>query len=418
MTAGGNMDNERHFIGQVLIEPDIAFKTTLTHKHFLSPICRAVFVSVRSLLQQGLEADLPTLLSQNKDIQASDLIDMHDKAVSSANWKLFERKLTESWKRREIRVICERVLSDTLTSSEMINEIMRAADLGGNDGYKIISHQDSLDMAVKEIEQAFLNRGEIIGIPSGIRSLDRKLNGFQKRRLYVIGGRPSQGKTALLVNFLHNANCRVGVMSAESSHQELSKRNISLAGKMNSEHLSHGNLGEQGFQRIHRICGDIYEQKIWYYDEPNMSLDALLLRAREMKQRFSVDIIYVDYLQHVQYAGRDKRNEQVGTVSSALKALSRNLDIPVVSAAQLRRPPDGSQKMPELHDLGDSGQIERDADCVILLHHGEVKVRDEFGKEQKQDGSFLLVRKNRDGATGSVRVKFMKEFYGFYEVEV
>ena len=406
------MDNEKYFIGQILHQPDIAFKTTLRDDELLSPYCRSTFITVKSLLQQGLEADLPTIFSHNKEVPVSALMQMQDMVASPVNWEHYEKQVKEQSRRRGIKKVCEVVLHNNLTSQDMIEQIMKAVDgYVDYDDYRIVSLKESINQTVDEIEWAYNSKGQLRGIPTGIKSLDFKLNGFQKRRFYVIGARPSQGKTALLVNFIFNANRRIGVMSAESAKKEINERLISLCGRINSEHLAKGELGQTGLRKLNEACGKLYEKDIWYYDKPNMRLDELLLKAREMKQRFNIEALFVDYIQQIQCDG-DREHEKVAKVSTSLKALARNLDIPVIAAAQLKRPDTGKPKPPELHDLGNSSQIERDADAVLLIHHGELSV----GGEKKQ-GTFLLMEKNRDGATGFTQVMFRKEYYGFHEIE-
>ncbi len=403
------MDNEKYFIGQILQQPDIAYKTSLKDTDFSYPSCREIFLTVRSLLKQGLEVDLPTLHAQNRELQVSVLMKLQDSVPSAGNWKHYEASIKEDSQQRSIKRVCERVLHDKLmTSRDMISTIMEAVDgYTGVEEDRIYSIQETLNEAVDEIEWAYNNKGKLLGVSSGIRSLDYKLNGFQKRRLYIIGARPSKGKTALLMNFVLNAGVKVGVLSAESGRRELTKRLISLSSRMNSEHINQGNLGSAGFAKVTEACGKLFEKSVWWYDKSNMHLDELVLKAREMKQMHDIDVLYVDYVQQIQ-ADAQKDHERVGKISTALKSLARNLDIPVVAAAQLKRPDPGKLKPPELHDLGNSGQIERDADAVMLIHEGEIN---------KKEGVFLMLEKNRDGATGITQVVFKKEYYAFYEIE-
>ena len=403
------MDHEKYFIGQILQEPDLAYKTMLKDTDFTYPSCRQILLTVRSLLKKGVEVDLPALHAANKELQLSLLMELQDSVVSASNWKHYEKAIKEASQRRGIRRVCERVLKDNLmTSQDMVMTIMEAVDgYKGVEEDRIYSIQETLNESVDEIEFAYNNKGKLLGVASGIRSLDRKLNGFQKRRLYVIGARPSRGKTALLMNFVLNADGRVGVLSAESGRRELTKRLISLSSRVNSEYINQGELGDAGFTKVTDACTKLYEKNIWWYDKPNMHLDELMLKAREMKQMHDIEVLYVDYVQQIQ-ADAQKDHERVGKVSTALKSLARTLDIPVVTAAQLKRPGEGKGKPPELHDLGNSGQIERDADCVMLIHHGEIN---------GEDGVYLLLEKNRDGATGVTPVRFVKEYYGFFEID-
>jgi replicative DNA helicase len=400
--------HEQYFIGQILKDPDIAFKTSVKDSDFLSNKCRIAFITIRSMLQEGLNVDLSTIISKNSSLKASDLIEMQDTAITTGNWKFYEGKVKEAARRRIILRACEDALKSKQDSQAIIEDLNKAIDGYRDFGdYRITSIQDTLLDAVDYVEYAYHNRGKIAGVDTGIQSLNRKINGFQKRRLYVIGARPSDGKTALLVNFLGNSNTRAGFISAESGQKELTMRLISLKGHLNSEQLTRGDLGQRGFDEVHRACEVLNEKEVYFYDEPNIDIETLSIKAREMKQRFDIQILFVDYIQQIDAQARTD-HERVGKVSTKLKGIARDLDIPVVAAAQLRRPDPGSKKAPELHDLGNSGQIERDADIVMMIQHTE---------EDGFDKTYLILEKNRDGAKGRTQLLFKREYYGFYDME-
>lgn len=411
------MTNEQYFIGQILQDPDIAFKTIVKDYEFSSVKNKEIFITVKALLQRGLTPDLPTIYAENKEISPGFLADVTSHINASANWQVYEKKIKEDYRKLQIKIVCEGVIKDKYpTSQAMISELMKVIDgYTDFDDYRITPNNESLQKTLDEIEKAYLSKTAVTGVPSGIVSLDRRTNGFQKRKLYIIGGRPSQGKTALLMNFVFNTKAPVGIISAESSKTELDKRLICLRTKINGENLGRGNLKTADFGKLTEACGYLASKtKYYYYDKPNIEIGELLLKAREMKQRFGIKALYVDYLQQIKSYGRDKRHEQVAEVSTKLKALARNLEIPVICAAQLKRGQEGH--IPELSDLGDSGQIERDADCVMMIHHGVIS-KEEHGGKVKREGSFLVVKKNRDGATGIVEVVFKRDHYGFYGVE-
>ncbi|MCF7945931.1 MAG: hypothetical protein K9L24_03665 [Spirochaetia bacterium] len=401
---------EKYFIGQMIKDPHIAFQTKLKEKHFQSQTCKLLFSTIRYLVRENLQPDIATIYAHNKTVTLSELMQIEDAVASAVNWQYYQDQIIEQHKRKEIRKVCEKILQDTFTPAKtLVNEIMQVVNFSEDDEYRLITAQESLDQTLEFIEESHNRKSEIMGISSGIRSLDYKLNGFLKRRLYIVGGRPSEGKTAFLINLLHNANCPVGFITAESSHKELTMRQISLDSKISSDRLTSGLLTQVQFDKVIESCTRIHGKDFIYHDEANMSLESLLLKAREMKQRYDVQALYIDYLQQITFNGREKRNEQVASVSSALKGLARNLDIPIICAAQLRRPPEGPAKPPKLHELGDSGQIERDADCVMMLYHGEL-----LGEG---DGTFMMIEKNRDGPTGYTKLMFKRGIYGFFDID-
>jgi replicative DNA helicase len=398
------MNLEKSIISQMITNPDIPFKTKLKPEHFQSNFCRTVFIAIRSLLQRGIDVDLPTLASES-DLRASDLAEIT--SIESGNWKYQEEKIIDAYQVMQIKLTCERIIKSKLPAKELVSELMQSIDsYDESDNDRILTQKEIIHSALDDIEEANRNQGKIIGVSSGIRALDKRFNGFRKRRLYIIGGRPSQGKTALLVNLVYNSNKKVGVISAESAGKDLGKREFSLGTRINGEKLDSGNLSHDEFNKLLNMVDKIAGKEIYYYEKANSNIENVILKAREMKQRWGIEALYVDYIQQIQSSNSTKRHEQVGYISTKLKEIARNLDIPVIAAAQLRR--DATGRVPELADFGESGQIERDADVAMLLHHG---------KMNEEEGSFIIIAKNRDGATGATRVHFNKDIFEFTGVE-
>lgn len=256
--------------------------------------------------------------------------------------------------------------------------------------------------AVEETYNAISDRinmgGALVGITSGLKKLDEAILGFQNRNLYYIGGRLSQGKTALLLNFLANCNVPCGIISAESGYQELTTRLLAMGSRLDIQKLSAGLLNKDEQKSLFKCVNSLYEQQAVIYDEPNISIDRLSMIARQMVMRHGIKILFIDYLQILAPSMSVKNRpirEIIVHTSKQLKQLARTLDIPVVCAAQLNRSSDEGR--PRLSQFSESAQIEQDADVAILI----------WNKSETE--SVLLVEKNRNGPTGDIRVSFQKD---------
>ena len=366
------------------------------------------------LIDQNSDIDIISLAGCMPTQETSRIASLTDN-VTPISWEYHEQQIVEAYQRRIIEKACSEVLeSPHLGAAAAVSSLCTTIDtLESFSDYSIKNTAEILQGTSELIEAAYHRDGDIQGITSGIHLLDDTTLGFQPRRLYIFGARPSQGKTALMMNFIAATDRPVGVISAESSYKELGKRLFSLKGEINSMKVNSGLLSRKDLASIQLIQDELSVRGIFIYDEPNMSIDTLVIKAREMKRRHGIEILFVDYLQQIRSSQSQKRHEQVAEVSIKLKNLSRNLDIPIVALAQLRR--DSENKRPHLSDLGDSGQIERDADFAAFIYK---EVHESSGTIDLSINHWLLVLKNRDGITRDVPVTFIPKHYLFKDREL
>jgi replicative DNA helicase len=305
----------------------------------------------------------------------------------------------------------EIIESNGETPEELAAKMQKCIDDMQNqvDCFEITSIQETVNSTLDLIETRIKNGQKCIGIPSGINGIDRLISGFQPRRLYYIGARPSQGKTALLLNCVRNCKEACGIISAESAKEELVMRLLASKSHIDSQRLVVGLVKEGEMKQLTEAASALYESNgIYIYDESNMSIDTVVMIARQMKRKFDIKILYVDYLQCLSPSkamGKQEYREQVAYASKQLKQLARVLNIPVVVAAQLRRDAEGNRPM--LSDFSDSTQIERDADVAIMIHN--------IYSNGNLEDTWLLVEKNRDGRTGDIHVEFDQAHMSFYD---
>lgn len=279
--------------------------------------------------------------------------------------------------------------------------------------------------AYEKIDHLYSNRGQVTGIPSGLRDLDVLTHGFQPSDLVILAARPSVGKTSLALNIAEHASSKLGksvsIFSLEMSVEQLVMRLLSSAADVDSQRLRTGFLEELDFTRIAHAMNTLSTATMFIDDSPSATVTELRTKARRIKSEVGMDLLIIDYLQLMNApdgAGKDSnRVQEVATISRGLKALARELEVPVLALSQLsRRPEDRVGEAPRLSDLRDSGAIEQDADLVLFLWPKSSTPDDD---EIAAGGRWinLKVAKHRNGPTGEVQLWFRQSQTRFYSME-
>jgi len=397
---------ERSILGQILLKPSLWFELNLEPRHFIEPEARRTFSAIKKCVADGVEPDLMTVYDYGADAAYASALT--NAVGSAANWKYYYDKVITEYRRRRIQT-----LSHELVDADTVENAVAAAHAGLVDilsegtGDKIHNRADILHDAIDAIEARYKLGGAIPGIRTGFDTLDNYVLGWQRQRLYLIGARPSQGKSALLLNIADSisidSKTTVGFISIESSREELMIRTLSSRGSIPSHNLATGMMGKSDFDKLINVADDVFKSKFYIYDVPNQELSKIQAIARQMVEFHGCDILFLDYLQKIRVQSKDERRNRVAQASTALKDLSRQLNIPVIAAAQLRRDVDGRE--PHLGDFSDSSEIEKDADVAILLHHDQ----------DEEDAVWAIIAKNRDGSTGRIKLRFSKPYVRFEE---
>jgi replicative DNA helicase len=284
--------------------------------------------------------------------------------------------------------------------------------------------KDLVHSAINRIEKYHSSKGEYSGIATGYKDWDDLTDGLQRGEMVVIAARPSMGKTSLAMNVVENVtlkqNLPVGVFSLEMTAEMLVQRMIFSNARLNFSELRRGFMNERDFPRISETAGNISKAPIFIDDTPGLSILQLRAKARRMHSQHGVKLIVIDYLQLLHSTTRrsmDNRQQEVAEISSGIKSLAKELDVPVMVLCQLNREMEREKnRKPRLSDLRESGAIEQDADFVGLLYRA-------FNEEDVNDGQALgesdalavnlLVAKQRNGPTGDVGMTFFKNFTRF-----
>jgi replicative DNA helicase len=258
-------------------------------------------------------------------------------------------------------------------------------------------------------------KGDVIGVPSGFRDFDAMSSGFQKTDLVILAGRPAMGKTALALSMLGNSAIQYGksiaFFSLEMGREQLAQRILCREAKVNMHLLRTGKLPQRDYPKLSLAVGPISESRIWIDDNPNLNILELRAKCRRLKSQHGLDMVMIDYLQLMSGAGKvENRQQEISQISRGLKALAKELQIPVLALSQLNRSVEtrGGDGEPKLADLRESGAIEQDADLVMFVYREEV-----YNKEAEKGKAKIIMAKQRNGPIGDVPLTFVSDYASF-----
>jgi replicative DNA helicase len=262
----------------------------------------------------------------------------------------------------------------------------------------------------------------ITGVPSGFKDLDELTSGFQRSELVIVAARPSMGKTAFVLNVAAHAAAErhgVAIFSLEMSKDALVQRMLCAEARVDSQNVRRGRLRDQDFTQLARAAGWLQTCPIWIDDTPALTLLEMRSKARRLKAEYELGLIVVDYLQLMRSPEyQENRVQEISDISRSLKALSRELETPVIALSQLSRASEqrGGDRKPILSDLRDSGAIEQDADVVIFIHRPEMYAKDQDERETAEGQAEIMVAKHRNGPTGHLNLYFRKSCTRFEDL--
>ena len=405
------MELEREFISRIIANSDLTMKTAIRPKDLDYPAYRAAYGAVFKLLGEGVKPDFPTVVASCREF-TNDLARLD--SVTTSNFEFFERELSKEIQRRRLRVAAlefERLNNANEAPDRIVAEMESLLS-----GSRVVQeHRDIrtlYDCAMEygpKLEERAKNKGELVGIPTGLPSLDTKLGGFQPGTYYV-GARPSDGKTALMISMMRAALSHgfgAGLISIESSDLELIGRVLSGEGPVLMSNLKKGTLAQWEYNGLSDAFKRIKEYNGHVYFNTKTDIATLESISRRMVETLGCKIIFIDYLQRV-YAEGKTRFDQVTSASRVVTDIAKGLGVPVVCLAQTGRPADTEE--PSLHHFQHSSAIEQDADVAMIIRHK----RNEDGKIEE---SYLHILKNRDGEVGSIPVYFDMAHVRFMPIE-
>jgi replicative DNA helicase len=391
---------------------------------------RAIFDAVMTLIRQNRPPDAVTVseqLEREQRLETAGGIDylarLVEETPSAANVRAYARIVRDHAMLRQLIAIGGDIAAsahDTegRTVAELVDlaeqRVFEIADRGtGGPGFKAL--KEILPGAIDRLDVLSHAESEITGVASGFKAMDDMTAGLQRGELIVIAGRPSMGKTTLAVNIAENAaighQIPTAIFSMEMSAEQLTFRMIGSIGRVNQSNLRRGRLSDEDWSRIDSAVSMMSNAPIFIDDSPALSPTEVRARARRLKREHGLGLIVVDYLQLMQVAGTvENRATEISEISRSLKALAKELELPVIALSQLNRSVEQRvDKKPVMSDLRESGAIEQDADLIVFIFREEV-----YDKETPRKGiADIIIGKQRNGPTGEFHLTFLGEYTKF-----
>jgi replicative DNA helicase len=349
---------------------------------------------------------------------------------TAANAAYYIEILEEKYTLREIIRVCTEYAARSYDEQDdvpnLLNDVEQKVFAIAQDRFKdrVASMKQMVVAAIGSIQELYDRRGSISGLPTGFADFDKMTDGLHGAEMVVIAARPSMGKTAFAMNIAEHIAVdlkrAVAVFSLEMNAQQLVQRLLCSRARVNMGRIRDGFLSERDFPALQAAASKLAEAKIFIDDTSGLSILELRAKARRMKSQHDIAAIFIDYLQLLRSTSRraqDNRQLEIAEISSGLKAIAKELNIPVVVLAQLNRNPEQrsgeSKGRPRLSDLRESGSIEQDADLVGLLVREEYYAESDDEKKESEGKATLIIAKQRNGPVGDVPLTFLKEFTRF-----
>jgi len=426
-----SQEAEQAVLGAMLLDQDAALLATelVQDDMFYREGNRRLFRAMVSLVERRTVIDPVTLrdeLGRRGELDAVGgahyLADLVDAVPTAANLEYHARIVKDKAILRRLIEASTGIITEAYdgrsTASDLLDKaesrIFQISQERGSEGFSRL--KEMLWPTMERIEALQRSGKSVTGVPSGYVDLDRLTSGFQPSELVIIAARPSMGKTALCLNIATHAAVEgqgVAIFSLEMSRDQLVQRMLTAEARVDSQRVRQGGLRDADFTNLARAAGVLQSCPVWIDDTPSLSLLEMRSKARRLKAENDIKMVVVDYLQLMrspEYA--ENRVQEISDISRSLKALARELAVPVVALSQLSRASEqrGGERRPILSDLRDSGAIEQDADLVLFIHRPEYYDREDESKKGLAD---IMLAKNRNGPTGDVQLRFSREYTRF-----
>jgi replicative DNA helicase len=434
-TLPHNLEAERSVLGAVLLHND-AFNLAaevIDSNDFFRDAHRRIFDKMVKLSERGDAIDLVTL---KEELGRSGELDevggpayitaLVDGVPRSTNVEHYARIIKEKATLRHLIFSANKILATAYDAEEEADVILdqaehaifAIADDKVRDGF--VSLRDLAQNSFETIEKLHSRKELITGVPTGFVELDEMTSGLQPSDLIIVAARPSMGKTSLVLNIAQHVGTKtdmtVGFFSLEMSKEQLFLRMLTSEAGIDGHRLRTGFLRESDWEKLSAALGTLSNAKIYIDDTPAIGILEMRAKARRLAAEHGLHLLIIDYIQLMQARGRfDNRTQELGSISRSLKSLAKELDVPLIVLSQLSRAPESrSDHRPQLSDLRESGALEQDADLVIMIY------REDQYKPSPENESVaeLIIAKQRNGPTGSVKLAFIKEHTRFANLDL
>ena len=429
-----NVEAEQAVLGAMMLEHNavVAAMEKLRPGDFYREVHRTIFEAMEHLHHDNKEVDVITLPEELRRMKKLDdvggleyILSLPNLVATAANIEYHANIVAEKALARNIIMTCTELTSEAYDGEKEPEDLLDDAER------RILQISESkrrgdfapvgvvVEETLDKITKLYENKAGITGLPTGFRDLDRLTSGLQPSDLILVAARPSMGKTAFTLNIAQNVGVKqhktVAFFSLEMSQEQLVQRLLCQIAHIDSQKLRTGQLNsDDEWTKLTDACDKLYQAPIYIDDTPGISVTEMRSKARRLKAEHGLDLIIVDYLQLMQGRNSESRQQEISEISRSLKALARELKVPLIALSQLSRSVESRQdKRPMLSDLRESGALEQDADIVSFLYR-----EDYYDKEtENQHITEIILAKHRNGPVGSVKLYFKGEYTLFLNLD-
>lgn len=436
------VDLEEAVLGALMLEKDAltAVIDILHANSFYKDANKIIYQAIHRLFHRSQPIDILTVTNELRSSGELDIVggpyyitQLTNRVASAANIEFHARIILQKHIQRELIRISSETIRDAYEDTSDVFHLLDRAEKNlfdiaqGNIRRNYIEMVDIVRDVTKQVEAARTHGSGVTGVESGFTALDRVTSGWQKSDLVILAARPGMGKTAFVLSLARNAsigfNKPIALFSLEMSADQLVKRMMSSETGIPSEKLRKGNLDETEWQKLITQTASLSKAPLYIDDTPALSVFDLRSKCRRLKQQHDIQMVIVDYLQLMRGDVENKggnREQEISTISRSLKAIAKELNIPIIALSQLSRQVEtrGGTKRPQLSDLRESGAIEQDADMVLFIYRPEY-----YGMEFDEDNNptkglaEIIIAKHRNGALDTVKLKFIDHLAKFTDLE-
>ncbi len=432
-----SIEAEESLLGNIMLYPDALRQCAdagVTSEDFYLEKHRSIYSIMFSMYENKEKVDTVSLSSKLKDFGIFDkvggldyLMQLVNATISANNTGEYISIIRNKSLARKVIKVGEEISNDAYDSSVSVDEMLENVERKVTEVTRSKTNADFrngaevFESAVKHIEAIQEAGTDITGVKSGYPDLDSKTAGFQKGDLIILAARPSMGKTALALNMAINAASvtpgSVAIFSLEMPCEQVAIRMMAAASEVSIHKLRTGTLNDEDWSKINEAVQKLKTYNIFVDDTPGIKVSEMYAKARKLAKDEGLAMIVVDYIQLIQATGKsDSRQQEVSEISRRLKAMARELNVPVIALSQLSRSVEARQdKRPVLSDLRESGALEQDADLVLFLYRDAYYNREEDTNNAREDVE-LLLSKHRNGPTGKVVLAFEKDDNRFFGI--
>ena len=453
-----NIEAEQSVIGSILVTNEIFddISIIISNSNFYDPMHQKIYSAIENLIYKGMLANPITLKNyfedEKDDLNVPEYLVKVTKFSTSVRQAIeYSKIIYDMFVRRELIKISEQTIDnakindlDTNGQNIIENSERLLFNLAENGSFNssLIKFDDAMKQTIEMASAAYKNEGGIVGVPTGLRDLDDKLGGLHQSDLVIIAGRPSMGKTSLATNIAFNAakdiqdkgkKSSIAFFSLEMSSEQLSTRILSEQARIGSNDIRRGRISDEQFDQFLETSKNIAELPLFIDETPAISIAAMSNRSRRIKRLHGLDLIIVDYIQLMKGSlnNKDGRVQEISQITQGLKAIAKELGVPVLALSQLSRQVEQrDDHKPQLADLRESGSIEQDADVVMFVYRESYYLQRKMPREATVEHAEwqakmnevahlaeIIIQKQRHGPIGSITLEFEERFTKFKDTQ-